>query len=322
MEKIKIINSLAMHYRCNYSHFLKIMMNKIYGCHLFRDFRMYKDLTYPILIEGDLKRKGANFIVRRPDLRVIIFYKVIESVVTDYYCNFKFEIYKTIPETFEYIHQVEVRYVNEDECFIKSTLFYNEKIVFSDKDIKSLILFEKTIYKSIESSLRKFIIFKLSVVYTLINSNIEIIWDIIRNLKLVNKFTHLLCDKINYKGNAVEENSIIELIKVRDKKNIKSIAKINNCKFKTFDLIKEFIIELLFHKEKDKNKIEPFSERKIIIRGYEYNGKCTIYLFYYFFNNHLSTDLEKFNKMKSQELEKFKNIIEHYKASSINKSND
>ena len=322
MEKIKIINSLAMHYRCNYSHFLKIMMNKIYGCHLFRDFRMYKDLTYPILIEGDLKRKGANFIVRRPDLRVIIFYKVIESVFTDYYCNFKFEIYKTIPETFEYIHQVEVRYVNEDECFIKSTLFYNEKIVFSDKDIKSLILFEKTIYKSIESSLRKFIIFKLSVVYTLINSNIEIIWDIIRNLKLVNKFTHLLCDKINYKGNAVEENSIIELIKVRDKKNIKSIAKINNCKFKTFDLIKEFIIELLFHKEKDKNKIEPFSERKIIIRGYEYNGKCTIYLFYYFFNNHLSTDLEKFNKMKSQEFQKFKKIIEHYKASSINKSND
>ena len=84
MEKIKIINSLAMHYHCNYSHFLKIIVSKIYGCHLFRDFRIYKDLTYPILIEGDLKMKGAKFIVRRPDLGVIIFYKVIESVVTDY----------------------------------------------------------------------------------------------------------------------------------------------------------------------------------------------------------------------------------------------
>lgn len=322
MEKIKTINSLAMHYSCNYSHLIKITVSKIYGCHLFRDLRVYKDLTYPILIEGDLKRKGAKFIVRRPDLGVIIFYKVIESVVTDYYSNFKFHIYKTIPETFEYIHQVEVRYVNEDECFIKSTLFYKDNMVFSDKSIKSLILFEKTIYKSIENSLRKFIIFKLSMVYTVINRNIEIIWDILRNLKLVNKYTHLLCDKINYKGNAIDKNSIIELVKVRNKENIKSIAKINECKFKTFGLIKEFIIEFLFHKEKDKNKIEPFSERKIIIRAYEYNGKCTMYLFYYFFNIHQYTDLENFNKKKSQELEKFKNIIEHYNNSPNNQSKD
>ena len=45
-----------------------------------------------------------------------------------------------------------------------------------------------------------------------------------------------------------------------------------------------------------------------------------MYLFYYFFNIHPYTDLENFNKMKSQELEKFKNIIEHYKVSSNNKS--
>lgn len=47
-----------------------------------------------------------------------------------------------------------------------------------------------------------------------------------------------------------------------------------------------------------------------------------MYLFYYFFNTHQCKDLENFNKMKSQELEKLKNIIEHYKVFSNNKSND
>ena len=84
-------------------------MNKIYGCHLFTDLRAYKYLTYPILIEGDLKRKGEKYLVVRPNLEVIIFYKIIESVVRDYYSNFKFQIYDAFLEPFECIHQIEVR---------------------------------------------------------------------------------------------------------------------------------------------------------------------------------------------------------------------
>ena len=67
----------------------------------------------------------------------------------------------------------------------------------------------------------KKLIFKLSKIYTVINSKIKIIWDIIRNIQLVNKFTHLLSDKINYKSNIIDKNSIIELFKTKDKDSIK-----------------------------------------------------------------------------------------------------
>ena len=59
-------------------------------------------------------------------------------------------------------------------------------------------------------------------------------------------------DKINYKSNIIDKNSIIELFKTRDKDSIKQIAKINECQFKTFDVIKEFIIDLLFIKKRKK----------------------------------------------------------------------
>ena len=81
--------------------------------------------------------------------------------------------------------------------------------------------------------------------------------------------------------------------------------------------IKECVIELLFQKEKEKDKnnklLDPFSETKIIIRIYDYNGQCTMHILYFFFHAHDYMIIEKFTKKKNQELIKFKNMIENYK---------
>ena len=72
----------------------------------------------------------------------------------------------------------------------------------------------------------------------------------------------------------------------------------------------------------EKNIFTSFSLNKIIMEIYEYNGKCSMYILY-FFDNIQKNQLEfsNFNRCKNKELEKFKNIIENYNSnhSKINK---
>ena len=279
-------------------------------CYLFRNFKVYKDLSYPILLKGDLDRLKSKFIIRRPDLGVYMFYEFIESIITDYYAKFKFHIYKTIPKTFEFIHQLEYYYTNEDECLIYSTLIYHNEIIFTKNDLKKFYKFQTNVSKSIESCMMKSKLLKLSVAYTTININIELIWKIIRNMKMIHKYIDLLSDQVEYDGEILKKNKIIKLIKGKGKSH--KVAIIKECKMAKYDSIKECVIELLFQKEKEKNNKEPFLETKIVIRIYEYDGKNTMYLFHFFVNRYEYSEIQKFTKIRNKKLAKFKDIIEHF----------
>ncbi len=307
MKRNETAQSLLLHFKCNYNHFVIGHYNAAFSCNFYREFKEYKNLSYPFILKGDLKRKGTKFILRRPDLGVIMFYEIIDVIVTDYYSRFKYQIYKTIPETFKYTHLLEIRYINEDQCDIRSSLIYDNKIILSEKEFKDVIRFKINLFKSFEVSLRQFIVLKLALVYTFINSKIELIWNILKNMKMIHKYTHLLEEKINYNGKILQKGDFIMLINFKEKKEI---AKINRYKLSQMDLTKEGIIELLFQKVEDNNS--PFAKTKIIIRIYEFNGKCSMYLFFYFLNAQSLCTLEKFNKRKNRELNKFKDIVENY----------
>ena len=315
MKKNETSQTLILNCKCSYSYFVEGCYNLILACHFYRDYKPYKNLSYPFIIEGDLKRKGTKFMIKRPDLGVIMFYEIVESTITDYYSRFKYHIYKTIPDTFEYTHQIDVYYLNEDECLILSSLIYNNKIYFSEKDIKDVILFKRNLYKTVELCIRNYMVLKISTVYTVINTNIELIWNIIRNMKIIHKYAHLLSHNINYKGKILKKDQIIQLINKKGKKEYNCIAKVNKCKMIKSDLTKECIIEFLFQRENEKNKenIVPFIETKIIIRIYEFKGKCSIYILYFFFNALDKIYIENFTEMKYKELRKFKRIVEYYK---------
>ena len=128
---------------------------------------------------------------------------------------------------------------------------------------------------------------------------------------MIHKYAHLLGNQINYNGNILKKDEIIELIEIQNKKKIKSIAKVSKLKLEKMELTKESVIELLFKKEETSNLL---SKSKIIIRIYEYDEKCSLYLFFFFskIQDHLS--LELFKKKKMKELNKFKSIIERYDA--------
>ena len=315
MKKNETAQSLLLRCKCKYNDFVLGMYNLSFSCHLYRTCQVYKHLSYPFIIKGDFRTKGSKFILKRPDLGVIMFYEILETTVTDYFSKFRYHIYKTIPDTFQYIQHMEIRYINEDECLLLSFLIYNNEIIFSEKDIKEVIRFKRNIFRTIEHSLREDIVLKVSIANVFIQGKIELVWNIIRNLKMIHKYAHFLCDKVNYNGQIIKKDDIIQLIKYVGKNTIKSNVKVNRCKFVKMNLTKECVIELLFQKEKDKNKklFDPFSETKIIIRIYEYKGQCTIHILYFFFNVHDYMIIEKFTKKKNQELIKFKNMIENYK---------
>ena len=317
MNKNETAQSLLLRCKCKYKDFVLGLYNIPFSCHLYRTCQVYKHLSYPFIIKGDLHNKGSKFILKRPDLGVIMFYEILEKIVTDYFSKFRYYIYKTIPDTFQYIQNIEIKYINEDECLLSSFLIYNNEIIFSEKDIKEVIRFKRNIFRTIEHSLREDIILKVSISNVFIKGNIELIWKIIRNLKMVHKYAHFLCDKVNYNGQIIKKDDIIQLIKYVGKKIIKSYVKVNRCKMVKMNTIKECVIELLFQKEKEKDKnnnlLDPFSETKIIIRIYDYNGQCTMHILYFFFHAHDYMIIEKFTKKKNQELIKFKNMIENYK---------
>ena len=308
MKKGVIENSLLINLNCKYNHFVLGNHNIVYSIHLFRDFKKYKKLSYPFVIEGNLENKGTKFMLRRPDIGVIMFYELVESLITDYYSRFKFYIYKTIPETFNFMHQIEARYIDEDQCDVRTTLIYDNNIIMSEKEFNSILIFMKNLYKSIEASLRNFTIIKLSAPNIVIKTKIELVWNILRNMKLIHKYVNLLGFKVKYKGNILDKGDIIKIFNKNEKKEYKTIGKVTRCKFSQIDLSKECVIEIILKKENN-----PFSLTKIIFRVYEFNEQCSVYILYHFLNNIDYNLTEKFTKIKKKELIKFKNIVENYK---------
>lgn len=314
MKKNETHQTLIIHCRCNFSHMMMGTYNMVLSCHFKRE---YCPLSYPIIIKGNLKEKGSKFIIKRYDLNLYLFYEITELIITDYFAYFKYHIYKTIPETSEYDYILEVRYINEDQCDFFLCFAYDNKFYLSEKEMLEEIQFRKRLYKNIERSLRNFEILKISTIYTTIDCSIELIFDVLKNMKMINKYAKLLSNEINYEGKTIKKDTIIHLIDLIGNVKYESIAKVNKCVIKKTKLAKRVIIELLFNN--DKNSLSYFSKTKIIIVIYEYDGFCTIYILYFFYNIQKKKEIFlNFTKLKNNELFKFKRIIENYNQTIYN----
>ena len=311
MKKNETSQSLIMYNRCKFSHMIWGTYNTVLSCHFQKKTKLC--MTYPIIIEGSLRHKGVKFILRRPDLGLDIFYELIELTITDYYGLFKYHIYKTIPESFEYYHLIEVRYINEDECIFFTSFIYNNNIFLSEKEVQKQILLRKQIYSNIIISLRNFDILRISATDIVINSKIELIWKVIKNMKMIHKYSHLLGNSVEYEGDILKKDKTILVYEIKNKIVYKSLAIVNKCLIYKSNLIKSCTIEILFLNEQ--NNLTSSSLNKIIINIYGYNSKCSMYILY-FFNNIQKNQKEMciFNRCKKKELEKFKNIIENYNS--------
>ena len=313
MKKNEISQPLIMDCKCNFSHMILGTYNLVISCQFQKKYN--NTFSYPIIIRGNLKEKGSRFMLKMEDL--YLFYEISDIIITDYYAIFKYHVYKTIPETFEFDHFVEVRYENEDEFILFIVNLVEDKYL-TQEDLISAIKRRKEIYINIENSLRQFKLLKIASLHQTINCKIELIWDILRNMKMIHKYNHLLADKVEYNGNELSKGKIIKLIKKNNnnKKSYEVIAKVKNCSIKKTKIESEFNIQI--SASKDKNFLASYSIKKIIITAYEYEEKCSIYILF-FFKDILTRDkFSLFNKEKNNELLKFKNIIENYNKANKN----
>ncbi len=166
MKKNESSQSLIMHGRCRFSHMIWATANTALSCYFQKESKLC--MTYPIFIEGNLRYKGFKFILRRPDLDIDIFYELVELIITDYYGLFKYHVYKTVPESFEYYYLIEVRYINEDECIFFTSFIYDNNIFLSEKEVQEQIHLRKKFYSNIITSLRNFEILRISGVDSVI----------------------------------------------------------------------------------------------------------------------------------------------------------
>ena len=308
------MKELNLYFKCKYLHLVLACQNIVLSNHFYRYLENIKYINFPHILNGNIKDVGTKFLISRPDLNMNIFHEIIEEVITDYYARFRYNIYKTIPESFQYIHQIEIRYLNEDECELRSSFIYDNLNFIPEKEIIAVIHFKKSIFNCIEYFLGAYSVQKISTTFSIINAKIELIRDIIRNMKMIHKYIHLLSEKISYTGELLKKNIIIELINTKKNKKIKWKAKVENCNMVATDLTKEYIIELLF--QNDGNNKSPFTEIKIIIN--EFKGKCTMYILYYFLKIQSYIDLQNFTNIKNRKLNKLKNIIENFNKSKNN----
>ena len=308
------MKELNLYFKCKYLHLVLACQNIVLSNHFYRYLENIKYINFPHILNGNIKDVGTKFLISRPDLNMNIFHEIIEEVITDYYARFRYNIYKTIPESFQYIHQIEIRYLNEDECELRSSFIYDNLNFIPEKEIIAVIHFKKSIFNCIEYFLGAYSVQKISTTFSIINAKIELIRDIIRNIKMIHKYVHLLSEKISYTGELLKKNIIIELINTKKNKKIKWKAKVENCNMVATDLTKEYIIELLF--QNDENNKSPFTEIKIIIN--EFKGKCTMYILYYFLKIQSYIDLQNFTDIKNRKLNKLKNIIENFNKSKNN----
>ena len=308
------MKELNLYFKCKYLHLVLACQNIVLSNHFYRYLENIKYINFPHILNGNIKDVGTKFLISRPDLNMNIFHEIIEEVITDYYARFRYNIYKTIPESFQYIHQIEIRYLNEDECELRSSFIYDNLNFIPEKEIIAVIHFKKSIFNCIEYFLGAYSVQKISTTFSIINDKIELIRDIIRNMKMIHKYVHLLSEKISYTGELLKKNIIIELINTKKNKKIKWKAKVENCNMVATDLTKEYIIELLF--QNDENNKSPFTEIKIIIN--EFKGKCTMYILYYFLKIQSYIDLQNFTDIKNRKLNKLKNIIENFNKSKNN----
>jgi len=145
MKSNEISQSLIIHCQCNFLHMVFGTYNMALSCHFQREY--CKNLSYPIILKGNMKEKGSKFIVKRPDLNLYIFYEITDLILTDYYALFKFHIYKTIPETCDYDNILEIRYINENQCEFFVYYSFEGKYFLSEQELNEEMKFRKALYK-------------------------------------------------------------------------------------------------------------------------------------------------------------------------------
>ena len=262
-------------------------------------------VKYPFFIKGNPNEdEGATFI-QVFDNYIKVYNKIKSMVETDYFTRIVYKSYKTIPSSFEFEYVITILYTGIESCLLISNFRYSRKISLPI----SSIYYEKEkrirIFLYIQKQILENELDKMHIDEILINAPIKLVYDILLNLKLVNKYIKFLGELIDYDGSIIKENTIIKIFL---KENGKYIHYLNAKIDKLINNVNESLI--IIKKDSDKYKNNIIEKIILIIYGEENNSM--FYIINLFNDNLPHNVLNNLSKKKKNMLCKFKKIIENY----------
>ena len=258
-------------------------------------------ISLPFNLTGKIGEVGTKYILKVLQTNMLVFYEYIEIISTDYFTHLKAHAYKTIPKTFEYYHVIDIFDDGKGQSLICSSFVYDNDIHIYDYIVHEEMLHREILLKHLNNYIGYNEYMKYFYTLIDININLDLIWKILLNMKMVHKYAKILCHEVKYENNLINKGIDIDL--VYRKKTIKGkIEKLSKSKNKGN-------IKIYKHDE-NTEKIFPLKKINIII--YEYDNKVTMYIFFIFVTAQNLSKLTFFREFFQKELEKFKKMTEHY----------
>ena len=278
----------------------KAILDMIIYCHSVNKIKN-NFISFPFNVIGKVGEVGTKYIIKVLQTNMLVFYEYIEIITTDYFTHLKVHAYKTIPKTFEYYHVIDIFDSGNDKSLICSWFVYDNDIHIYDYIVHQEMLYREVLYKHFNNYIAHNEYMKYFYTGVDININLDLIWKILLNMKMIHKYAKILCHEIKYENSLIDTGIEVDLI--YKKKSIKGkIEKLT--KFKNKGHIKIYKI--------NENTEEFFPLKKINIIIYEYENKVTMYIFFIFITAQNLSKLTFLKGFFQKELQKFKKITEHY----------
>ena len=282
------------------------VLDTVINCHLSNQLSNVP-ISYPFIIDGRIGTVGFKFLLKLLDSNISIFYEIVEVISTDYFTRLKVHAYKTIPKTFDFFLVVDVLSSEANKSIIYSSFIYNDCILISDFVTHQEMLKREILFKNIETYMGNNEHMKFFYTGLNINVYLDLLWKILLNMKIIQKYAKIICKKIKYDSSILQKGEEVELIYTNNSFN----GIVLKC-MKTED---NGIIKIIINGTNIiKKNVENFPLNSIKITLNEYENRTTILIFFLFSKIQSLNKLIYFRQYYQKELEKFKEISEHYNS--------
>ena len=154
---------------------------------------------------------GTEFSLLVED-RIQIHFRLKTLVETDYYTHVEYFAYKTDPESFQYSFVMNAHYLTQGTCLLITNYMYPNTVNLPSTNQTKETKRRHKLYRNMEYKIMHGFYQRFNVEYINISSPMQLIWELILNLKSLQKFVHILGDKVDYEGKVISKGTIINVL--------------------------------------------------------------------------------------------------------------
>ena len=241
--------------------------------------------------------------------RIQIYFRLKTLIETDYYTHVEYFAYKTEPESFQYSFIMNVHYISPNTCLLITNYRYPNSVHLPSTNILNEAKRRRKIYKNMEHKIIQGFYHRFNIEYINIHSPMNLIWELLLNLKVLHKFVHILGDKIDYEGKMLSKGTIIKIVSCAPyikNKSVEQQAEVIS--LKQMEMECEIVFQTVQHCFKNTHE---YIIKLFLYKG-EGNNSCTVYMINLFDYDVDSKVIKELGMKKKHLLAHLKTIIESY----------